>query len=125
MGRYGFTLAVFGLCCLLGGCAQNKRPMSLGEFYGFCWPAQVDTQCDDDSLCSDFRDYLAQDHAGRQACIEGCQALNTQKYMALPLRGCDYAINSATDWCTDYCRRYYDQPQTGEGPAQPSGPGQP
>ena len=107
------ALAVFPLLC---GCAGADRPLTLEEFYGFCWPAQIESGCWDDNLCADYRDYLAQEHAGKQDCIDGCNELQRQKYSADAIRGCSTAINTATDWCTAYCRRSYDANRQGGQP---------
>ena len=102
----------------LGGCANQAgkgvtygfdRPMTLGEFYGFCWPAQIDSNCMDDNLCTDFQSYLAQEHADKADCIKGCNELQTAKWRQFsgPFN-CMPAINNATDWCEKYCRMYFD-----------------
>jgi hypothetical protein len=125
MGGLLRNLAVLAVCSLLGACAGADRPLTLSEFYTFCWPAQVDSFCADDSLCSDFRQYLAEDHQGKADCIKGCRMLGDKKYMDDALQGCDYAITSAVDWCTNYCRRYYDFPQPDQTQASPAQPAQP
>lgn len=100
------ALLVFAVFALWG-CAQADRPLSLEEYYGFCWPAQIDYNCPDDNLCQDFKDYLAQDHQGKDDCVAGCLALSTAKGQAYPIN-CTVPIRNATDWCESYCRRYYD-----------------
>lgn len=114
--------AALTLCVALLGCANAQRPISVDEFYSFCWPAQIDYNCPDDNLCQDFKDYLSQDHNGVQDCVSGCLALNQAKSTAFPL-GCSFPIQNATDWCESYCRRAYApggplsaQPQTGDQP---------
>ncbi len=101
----------------LGGCANQAgkgvtygfdRPMTLGEFYGFCWPAQVNTNCMDDGLCRDFQSYLAQEHADKADCIKGCNEMQLAKWRQYNMYGCESAINNATDWCEKYCRMYFD-----------------
>lgn len=109
-------LTCLSLAALLGGCAGAERPLTTKEFYGFCWPAQIDTNCWDDSLCDTYRQYLEQDHAGKEDCIKGCNDLQMQEGYQNALRGCEPAIRNATDWCITYCRRYYDYgpPATGK-----------
>lgn len=122
MGR---TLALSLLVLVVSACAEANRPMTPGEFYGFCWPAQIDSDCMDDSLCQDFQAYLEQDHPSKEACIRGCTELQMQKYQQDALRGCDSAISSAAGWCESYCRRLFDSgppSQAGQkGAAEPQG----
>ena len=99
---------------LLWGCAGSERPLTLKEYYGFCWPAQIDSGCWDDTLCDEYRDYLAQEHANKQECIKGCQELQNHKYMADAARGCNGAVINATDWCETYCRRLFDYGTPGQ-----------
>ena len=108
-------LTILAMAASLAGCAGAERPITPGEFYGYCWPAQVDTDCWDDSLCSTYRSYLEQEHAGKAECIKGCNGLQEAAQRRNALRGCEPAIRSATDWCIIYCRRYFDYgpPATG------------
>jgi len=106
------------LCALLGACAGSQRALTLEEFYGFCWPEQIDSGCWDDGLCQDYKDYLAQEHASKEECIKGCNEMQTEKWRVDAMRGCSTTINNATDWCEKYCRLYFDY-----GP--PSQKGQP
>ena len=109
------------MCTVLAGCAGSQRALTLEEFYGFCWPLQIDSNCWDDSLCQDYKDYLAQEHASKAECVKGCNQMQTAKWRADALRGCEPAINNATDWCEKYCRNYFDYgpPSQGGQPAQP------
>ena len=105
--------------CLLWGCAGAERPLTLKEYYGFCWPVQVDSGCWDDNLCEDYRTYLAQEHAGKAECTKGCNEIQNLKYSADAVRNCGSSIRNATDWCESYCRRLFDygqpgQPETGQ-----------
>jgi len=93
---------------LLWGCAGAERPLTLKEYYGFCWTRQIDSGCWDDNLCADYRDYLGQEHAGKADCIAGCNELQRQKLSADAVRNCGGSIRNATDWCEIYCRRFYD-----------------
>ena len=52
--------AATALAVALAGCAQSQRAITPEEFYGFCWPSQVDFNCQDDALCQDYKDYLVQ-----------------------------------------------------------------
>ncbi|WP_243359890.1 hypothetical protein [Fundidesulfovibrio terrae] len=109
------------LVALLSACAGSQRALTLEEFYGFCWPAQIDTNCGDDSLCQDFKDYLAQEHASKEECIKGCGELQTAKWREDAIRGCEVSINNATDWCEKYCRNYFDYgPPSQQGQAAPA-----
>ena len=108
------------LALALSGCvATTERPMTLEEFYGFCWPSQIDTGCWDDNLCQEYKSYLSQEQAtmSKEACIQGCNELQMAEYQQNTLRGCESPIRNATDWCTKYCRKYFDY-----GP--PSQPGE-
>lgn len=107
---------------VLAGCAANQRPMTLKEFYGFCWPSQINV-CMDDYLCDDYRDWLAQDHASKQECLKGCNQMQMHKIQNDTLKGCTFAIRGATDLCEQYCRRFFDYgPSAAQPPAQPAGP---
>lgn len=125
--------AALAFCLAVFGCANADRPISLDEFYSFCWPAQIDYNCPDDNLCQDFKDYLAQEHKGVQDCVAGCLALNQAKSAAFPL-SCAYPLQNATDWCESYCRRAYapggplaeqatGNPQPGGDVTEPVAPG--
>uniref|UniRef100_A0A7C4EJF0 Lipoprotein n=1 Tax=Fundidesulfovibrio putealis TaxID=270496 RepID=A0A7C4EJF0_9BACT len=104
-------LAAVALSALLCGCQGATRALTPEEFYGFCWPAQVDYNCWDDDLCQQYKDYLMQEHASKQECIKGCLDMQTEKYRQDAMRGCDVAIRNASDWCEMYCRRYFDSGQ--------------
>ncbi|MBI4805392.1 MAG: hypothetical protein HY795_09170 [Desulfovibrio sp.] len=116
-----FAALALSMCMVLAGCAGSQRALTPEEFYGFCWPAQIDYNCMDDNLCQDFKDYLTQDHASKQECIRGCNELQTAKWRAFPVSNCNVAINNATDWCEKYCRNYFDYgpPSQGGQPVQP------
>lgn len=103
---------LLALCAVLGACAQAERPLSLEEYYGFCWPAQIDYDCPDDNLCQDYKDYLAQEHQGKADCLAGCQMLYVAKSNANTY-SCTVPIRNATNWCESYCRRFYDAQQPG------------
>lgn len=120
----GHALLMALFCAvLLSGCAGAERPLTLEEFYGFCWPAQVDTNCPDDGLCQTYKDYLAQEHASKAECIKGCNELQLMEWRQSNFGNCQPAINNATDWCEKYCRQYFDYgpPSQGQlqGQAQP------
>jgi hypothetical protein len=110
------TFVCAALALALSACAGAQRPMTLEEFYGFCWPAQIDSKCSDDSLCSDYQAYLSQPQAlaSKEECIKGCNDLQMTEYQQNTLQGCEGAIGSATDWCIKYCRLYFDY-----GPPKP------
>lgn len=110
-------LTFLAMSVLILGCAGSPgsgvttgfdRAMTLEEFYGFCWPAQVNTNCMDDGLCQDFKAYLAQEHADKADCLKGCQEMQLAKWRQFAGFGCDPAINNSTDWCEKYCRMYFD-----------------
>ena len=109
------------LCAVLSGCAGSERALTLEEFYGFCWPTQIDYNCPDDSLCQTYKDYLGQEHASKQECIKGCNELQLMEWRQNYLGNCQPAINNATDWCEKYCRNYFDYgpPSQGAQPVQP------
>jgi len=120
----GFALLLTLFCAaLLSGCAGAQRPLTLEEFYGFCWPAQVDSNCPDDGLCQTYKDYLAQEHASKAECIKGCNALQLMEWRQSNFGNCQPAINNATDWCEKYCRQYFDYGPPSQG--QPQGQAQP
>ncbi len=104
---------VLAASVLLWGCAGAERPLTLKEYYGFCWPSQIDSGCWDDRLCEDYRDYLAQEHVSKQECIKGCNELQTLKFSADAVHNCNAAIENATDGCESYCRRLFDYGQPG------------
>lgn len=101
---------LLGLLLALSGCAGADRPLTTSEFYGFCWPRQMGSGCWDDNLCQDYRDYLEQEHESKAECIAGCNKMQTAKWRADAMHGCDGSIRNATDWCEKYCRRYFDSP---------------
>ena len=107
-GKLARAFAALAFAASLGGCASAERPLTPEEFYGFCWPTQVDYDCWDDSLCQPYKDYLEQDHASKQECIKGCNELQMLEERQNTLRGCEPAIRNATDWCIQYCRRAFD-----------------
>lgn len=110
-GKLSRILAALALAALAAGCAGAQRPLTPGEFYGFCWPAQIDYDCWDDSLCQTYRDYLEQEHASKEECIKGCNELQMLEMRQNAMRNCEHAIGNATDWCIIYCRRAFDYPQ--------------
>ena len=116
--RAGRALAFWTLVLILTGCAGAERPLTLEEFYAFCWPSQINYDCWDDSLCQTYKDYLAQEHASKQECIKGCNTLQMEEYRQNALRGCDVPIRDATDWCEQYCRRYFDYGPPAQGAEQ-------
>ncbi|GFK94141.1 hypothetical protein NNJEOMEG_01980 [Fundidesulfovibrio magnetotacticus] len=92
----------------LAGCAGADRPLTLSEFYGFCWPMQQGSGCWDDNLCEDYRGFLQQEQTSKAECIKGCNEIETMEWRQNALRGCDGSIRNATDWCEKYCRRLFD-----------------
>ena len=107
---------------VLSGCAGAERPMTLKEFYGFCWPSQINV-CMDDYLCDDFRGWLDQEHASKEECLKGCNAMQMHKIQNDALKGCTFAIRNASDLCEQYCRRFFDYgPPSGQTPAKPADP---
>lgn len=101
-------LAPLALAVLLCSCKTGfERPLTPKEFYGYCWPQQMNI-CWDDNLCDQYRQYLEMQHASKADCIKGCNELQTMKYREDSMRGCMGAINNATDWCEKYCRLYFD-----------------
>ena len=117
------TLFFAVLAAALAGCVGAERPITLEEFYGFCWPAQIDTGCWDDNLCREYQSYLSQEQAtaSKESCIQGCNELQMMEYQQNALRGCESSIRNATDWCAKYCRRYFDYGPPGKkDQAQPA-----
>ena len=115
----GYLGLLFALA--LAGCAGTSRPLTPEEFYGFCWPTQIDTDCGDDSLCQTFKNYLLEEHASRRECIAGCRQLQAEAYRRNVINGCSQAVRHAGSWCEIYCNRHF-----GSAPApQPQPPGQP
>jgi len=112
-------LALLIISSALYACNGAGRPLTTEEFYGYCWPQQMNV-CWDDNLCATYKAYLEMDHASKADCIAGCNKLQNALMQRDAVRGCMGAIGNATDWCEKYCRLYFDY-----GPPSKQGQGQP
>jgi hypothetical protein len=95
----------------LASCTPGRAagPMTIEDFRGFCSVFPTPNSCDSKPICDDFAYVLEDKIPSLDDCLARCSRVKAHLKPSNVANNCAWALNRASDLCSQYCRRAFAQ----------------